>query len=113
MIDIRAIIYVPDRLIAGICFPDFEIENEFPHLTMMVSEGWAPVLSNSVITATCGVGKPFHDAYEAARKNVMPAKNAGVLTQENVRIEKKGVHEVVFVLLRQPIQFQGTTKYYD
>ena len=54
--------------------------SSYPHLTLMVSEGWAPVLSNTVINATCGVGKPFHDAYEAARKNILPAKNAGVLT---------------------------------
>lgn len=55
-VDVRAIIYVPDKLIAGICFPDFEIENEHPHVTMMVSEGWSPVLSNSLISATCGKG---------------------------------------------------------
>ena len=56
----------------------------------MVSEGWAPVLSNTVIKATCGLGKPFNEAYEAARQNILPAKNAGVLTINNVRIEKKG-----------------------
>ena len=48
-VEIRAIIYVPDKLVAGICFPDCEIENEFPHVTLMVSQGWAPVLSNAVI----------------------------------------------------------------
>jgi hypothetical protein len=97
---VRAIIYVPDKLIAGVCFPDFDIENEFPHVTMMVSEGWAPVLSNALIKETCSRGKAFYEAYEAARKGVLPAANAGVLVEQNVRIEKKGTHEVVFVLLR-------------
>ena len=53
-VKIRAVIYVPEKLVAGICFPDCEIENEFPHMTLMVSSGWAPVLSNAVIKATCG-----------------------------------------------------------
>lgn len=42
-------------------------------MTMMVSEGWAPVLSNAVISATCGKGQVFYDAYEAAREGTMPA----------------------------------------
>ena len=64
----RALIYVPDKLVAGICFPQIGIENTYPHLTLMVSDGWSPVMSNAVIQATCGAGMPFHDAYEAARK---------------------------------------------
>ena len=40
----------------------------------------------------------------------MPAKDAGVVTAESVKIEKKGQHEVVFVLLRQPVLFKGQTK---
>lgn len=72
-VEVRAFIYVPDKLVAGICFPQIEVENAFPHITLMVSDGWAPVLSNAVITATCGPGQPFHDAYEAARKRILPA----------------------------------------
>ena len=36
-VTIRAIIYVPERLVAGICFPKTDIENDFPHITLMVS----------------------------------------------------------------------------
>lgn len=85
-VEIRALIYVPDKVIAGICFPDFEIENEYPHLTMMVSEGWAPVLSNSVIQSTCGKGMVFREAYEAAREGILPAKDAGCLTAKGVKV---------------------------
>lgn len=46
------------------------------------------MLSNTVIKATCRQGKPFYDAYEAARKNILPAKNAGVMTIDDVRIER-------------------------
>lgn len=76
----------------------------------MISDGWPAMTSNTVLSATCGKGQPFYEAYEAARKNVLPAKNAGVMTEDKVKIDKKGEHEVVFVLLRQPVQFKGQTK---
>ena len=110
--EIRALIYVPDKLVAGICFPEAEIENEFPHLTLMVSQGWAPVMSNAVIKATCGRGGEFEQAYIAAEDGKKPAAGAGVHTAENINIEKKGNNEVVFVLLRQPVKFQGQLKSY-
>ena len=75
----------------------------------MISDGWGAVYSNFVLSATCGKGQPFYEAYEAARKGVLPAKNAGVIT-EDVKIDKKGLNEVVFVLLRQPVMFEGLTK---
>ena len=113
-IDIRAVIYVPDRLITGICFPKgIEIENEYPHLTLMISEGWNAVLSNAVIETTCGKGMPFYDAYIDASKNILPAKNAGVISAHNVDIDKKGKNEVVFVLLREPVSFDGQTKCFN
>ncbi len=66
-IDIRAVIYVPGGLVAGICFPKgVEIENGYSHITLVVSDGWKPVMSNSVIQATCGEGMAFHEAYKAA-----------------------------------------------
>jgi hypothetical protein len=76
----------------------------------MISDGWSAVMSNAVLNATCNKGQPFYEAYEAARKNVKPAKNAGVITEENVKIDKKGPQEVVFVLLREPVLFKGLSK---
>ena len=95
---------------AGICFPQTEVENEFPHLTLMISQGWAAVMSNAVIKATCAEGKPFENAYDAAREGILPAKGAGVHTEHNVTIEKKGKNEVVYVLLKEPISFIGKLK---
>ena len=68
------------------------------------------MLSNAVISATCGKGQPFHDAYEAARNGILPSKNAGVLVDTYTKIDKKTLDEVVFVLLREPIVFNGLTK---
>ena len=89
-VTVRALIYVPDKLVAGIVFPKCEIENEYPHLTLMVSPGWAPVTSNAVIKATCGKNGVFEQAYLAAHDGKLPARNAGVHVADNVAIEKKG-----------------------
>jgi len=69
----------------------------------MVSQGWAPVLSNAVIKATCGARGVFEQAYMAAEEGKLPAAGAGVHTATNISIDKKGKNEVVFVLLREPI----------
>jgi len=111
-VEIRAVIYVPGKLVAGICFPQTECENEFPHLTMMISSGWAAVMSNEVIKATCGEDKPFENAYDAAREGILPAKGAGVHTEHDVPILKKGKNEVVYVLLKEPVSFDGKLKAY-
>lgn len=79
---------------------------------MMVSQEWSPMLSNSVIKATCAEGRIFENAYEAAREGILPAKGAGVHTQKDVLIEKKGKNEVVFVLLKEPVLFKGKLKSY-
>ena len=79
-------------------------------MTMMVSQGWAPVMSNAVIKATCGPKGVFEQAYIAAEDGKRPAAGAGVHTATNVTIEKKGKNEVVFVLLREPITFNARLK---
>ena len=111
-VEIRAIIYIPGKLVAGITFPDSEIENEFPHMTLMVSQGWAPKLSNDVIQATCGHGSIFEQAYIAAKDGKRPVAGKGVYKANNIAIDKKGQNEVVFVLLKYPISFNGFLKSY-
>lgn len=108
-VDVRAVIYVPKKLIAGVCFPLLHTENQFPHLTLLISEGWNAVLSNALLTATCAEGAPFHEAYLAASKGQLPSAEAGVLSAEVV-VPKKGKQEAVFVLLRKPVCFSGVTK---
>jgi len=78
----------------------------------MVSQGWAPVLSNAVIQATCGTKGVFEQAYIAAEDGKRPAQGAGVHTANNVNIDRKGKNEVVFVLLREPVTFTGRLKSY-
>ena len=66
-VDIRAVVYVPDSIVVGVAFPKIACENEFPHMTMMVSNSWKPMDSNAVLQATCSKGGAFEKAYEIVR----------------------------------------------
>lgn len=35
-IEINALLMVEERIITGICFPKCEIENDYPHMTMLM-----------------------------------------------------------------------------
>ena len=103
---IRALVYIPDRICFGICFPEFNIENKYPHVTLAVSQDWAPVMSNTILTSQCAANGAFHGIYEAARKGQVPAKNAGIEVARKVEVQGKGtIDEIVFVLLREPVTF--------
>ena len=78
----------------------------------MISDGWPAMMSNTVLNATCNKGQPFHEAYLAASKNILPTKNSGITRASEVKIEKMGLQEVVFVLLYKPIEFKGLKQYY-
>ncbi len=67
-------------------------------------------MSNAVIKATCGPKGVFEQAYIAAEDSKRPARGAGVHTATDVTIDKKGKNEVVFILLKEPITFQGRLK---
>lgn len=68
--------------------------------------------SNLVMKATCSKNKVFEQAYYAAYDGLKPAAGAGVHTATDVQIGNKGKHEVVYVLLREPICFDGYLKAY-
>ena len=46
--DIEAVVFVPGKIIAGICFTDQKVENQFPHVTLLIN-GWKPVESNTTL----------------------------------------------------------------
>ena len=35
LVVIVAVLVIKDRILTGICFPEIEIDNEYPHMTMM------------------------------------------------------------------------------
>lgn len=46
---VKAVIYVPGRILTAVCFPNAPVENEFPHMTLMLGGKWTAKLSNSVL----------------------------------------------------------------
>ncbi len=40
-VKILALVIVPNKIITAICFPDYEIANKCPHVTLMTNE-WKP-----------------------------------------------------------------------
>jgi hypothetical protein len=58
-----AVVYVPGRILAAVCFPKAPVENEFPHMTLMLGGKWTAKLSNSVLMATCKDANRFKSGY--------------------------------------------------
>ena len=46
----------------GICFPHCEIENEFPHMTLLMKK-WPAQMSNIALESACKEGGEFYEAY--------------------------------------------------
>ena len=58
-----AVLYVPGRILTAVCFPKVPVENEFPHMTLMLGGKWTAKLSNSVLMATCKDANRFQSGY--------------------------------------------------
>jgi hypothetical protein len=70
-IPIRALIFVPGKIMAAVCFPSTLIENEFPHMTLLLGS-WAAKFSNDALTFTCSEpSQPFYDLYHKAKNQEM------------------------------------------
>lgn len=63
-VTIRAVVYVPGKILAGIAFPKAECKNQFPHVTLAMGGDWKPVNSNTILTATCSDKKLFGTEYD-------------------------------------------------
>ena len=68
--EILALVIVPNKIVTGICFPDHEVSNRCPHVTLMVN-GWKPAMSNSLLEESCsrGTKSPFAEVYEELKQN--------------------------------------------
>ena len=120
-VTIKAVIYVPERILTGICFPAAEVENEFPHLTIMLAGGWKPVNSNAVIQATCKEGAPFADLYQAVKKGDFDGPDMSVVQWaadvevQLTRNKNEKVPRVYLVVFDEStaVKFAGVTKEFN
>jgi hypothetical protein len=88
-VKIIAVVIVPGKIIVGICFPNYNIDNRCPHVTLLYNE-WAPKESNTVLENTClGDKKPFASAYEELRENgELQDERKGDILEGKVKINR-------------------------
>lgn len=101
-IPVRALIFVPGKIMTAVCFPTTPVENKIPHMTLLLG-AWQAKNSNDALEATCL--KPSHPFYELYNK----AKNqetGGSAFAPKARVGKDSV-DAFFVVLDRPIIFEG------
>mgnify|MGYP000925335614 CR=1 FL=1 len=110
----KAVVYVPGRLLTAICFPKLPTDNEFPHMTLMTGhKDWSPKLSNTVLQETCTNPINFKLSYEETQDGV---KTQFVQFAGDVKIsasktltEKVEVYYIAFQK-EEYVTFKGETK---
>ena len=106
-IDLQGFIYVPDKIITCICFPDSEVKNKIPHLTIMTNE-WKPKESNTVCEALF-IDEVFKKEYETVFKNRDYKEE--FIECLNIKVGNEKV-DVYLMKLSPAIHFEGITKYF-
>lgn len=101
-IPIRALLFIPGKIMTGVCFPSTPIENKMPHMTLLLG-AWQAKNSNDALEATCSKpSQPFFELYEKAKKQEM----GGSLFASKTKIGKDTV-DAFFVVLDRPIIFEA------
>jgi hypothetical protein len=68
-VNIRGMIYIPEKIITCICFPDTPVENKFPHMTTLLGE-YSAKHSNDVLTSLFDEGCVYECEYEGLFKDL-------------------------------------------
>lgn len=113
-ITIYGIVVVPNKIVAGICFPEHPVENRCPHVTLMINE-WQPVMSNTILEASCarGASSPFAAAYEELRLHGQVSESHEVLNGQVKLQRESATTSCYFVALQEPVTISGITKVYN
>mmetsp|Transcript_18974 Transcript_18974/g.32416 ORF Transcript_18974/g.32416 Transcript_18974/m.32416 type:complete len:167 (-) Transcript_18974:50-550(-) len=110
---VKAVVYVPSKILTAITFPKAAVQNAYPHMTLFTGEEWKPVLSNSVLEKTCGFGLPFNKSYETLRypgdpgQFVQHASNVDIVLARNKRVTAENVYLISFAECAH-VRFRGT-----
>lgn len=64
---IKALVYVPGQLLTAVCFPKADVDNEFPHMTLLLGGNWTAKLSNTILQETCRDPIRFKLSYEESK----------------------------------------------
>ena len=104
---IEALLVAENKIMTGICFPSCEVENEFPHVTLMLNS-WTAKMSNNLLEATCRPGEKFHDAYQELKDEKL--KKGTIMQCSAKLVQPKDFAHVYFIKLDQQVTFKGIMK---
>ena len=94
-------IFVPDRILTAVCFPDAPCDIQYPHMTVMLNKKLQPIQSNQLLKATCDDPNKFQEPYLKCKNNELLEKSkvykttADVVDQFN-QLEAVIVYFIVF-----------------
>ena len=111
-VPVRALLFVPGKILTGVCFPDADVENRFPHMTLLLGK-WPAKNSNMALEFTCSDSKqPFQSLYNyALSENKGGRDHASFL--EDCLFEKKEKASAYFIVLEKPIVFESECHCYE
>ena len=94
-IEIKAVIYVPGRILIGVCFPKAECK-EFPHMTLLLgaNSGYNAKHSNDVLQATCKEEFRFKTCYEQASRPKKYTQEVMECSNVNIQLNRNKVDTV-------------------
>ena len=106
-IDFEGFILVPNKIVTCICFPNSQIKNKIPHVTMMTNE-WKAFESNTICEAL--FTELFKKEYQTVFNN--PEFKEKFVECVNLKIGKENV-DVYLMKLNPSVHFDGFTKYFN
>jgi hypothetical protein len=94
-IPVRALLFVPGKIMTAVCFLDVPIENKMPHMTLLLGK-WPAKESNTALEATCLYQhQAFYDLYQKARSG---ESRGSANFKKGIKISKDTVEAYFLVL---------------
>jgi hypothetical protein len=94
-IEIRGLIYIPNKIITSIIYTESPVQNEFPHMTTLLG-GYAAKNSNDVCTELFSEGKELRQCYLHLMKKDNPEENQNEI--KRIKIKILGQEEELFFI---------------
>ena len=107
IIDFVGIIIVPYKLVACICFPDYNVKNKIPHMTTFIDQ-WEPKYSNDVLESIFINGE-LKKEFETVFRN--PNYNKDFVKKLNTYVYEEKV-TVYVAKFKKNYRFNSVAKYF-
>ena len=101
---IQAVIYIPNRVLIGICFPEGDIgmSVKYPHITLFLQYQYSMDYSNIIIKATLNDKDKFKEEYDRVKdpysEHTMSCKKCiiYIINQSNFKVEQLDAYFITF-----------------